>query len=71
MLTYTLETRLIIYDVLGRRVRVLVDDVKQAGIHRVQWDAKNNNGRPIAAGLYFAKLQAGDFRSTIKLMLIR
>ena len=55
-----------IFDVLGREVATLVNERKAAGSHSVRWDAA---GMP--SGVYFYRLQAGDFSETRKLMLIR
>ena len=57
---------LTIYDALGRAVRVLVDELKPAGHHTVTFDGK---GWP--SGLYFYTLQAGSFRKTRSMILLR
>ncbi|MBD3161767.1 MAG: hypothetical protein GF346_05840, partial [Candidatus Eisenbacteria bacterium] len=48
-----------IYDVAGRRVRVL-DRLETAGLHRVPWDGRSEEGRAVAAGLYFARAGGGE-----------
>lgn len=60
------EVRLEIYDLLGRRVAVLVNDHKQAGVHQVSWDATN-----VASGTYIYRLQAGDFVQSRSMMLVK
>jgi Zn-dependent metalloprotease len=60
------DVRLAIYDVLGREVAVLVDEVQAPGRHEVTFDA----GR-LASGVYFYKLQAGDFVSTKRMILMK
>jgi flagellar hook assembly protein FlgD len=60
-----------VYDVLGRRVQVLVDERKEAGRHTVQWNGQDASGRPLASGLYFVRLQAGDRQLTQRLTLVR
>ena len=55
-----------VYDVLGREVSTLVDEVKQPGTYAVHWDASN-----VAAGAYFYRLQAGDFVAGKKLLLLK
>lgn len=59
-------TSLKVYDVLGREVATLVNEVKQPGEHSVTWDAQG-----MATGVYFYKLQAGNFVQTKKLLLLR
>ena len=48
--------RLEIYNMLRQRVRVLVDEFQAAGFHRVHWDARDQGGAPLAAGVYLARL---------------
>ena len=55
-----------IFDVLGREVSTLVNEVKYPGTYTVNWDA---NGLP--GGVYFYRLQAGDFMQARKLILTR
>jgi hypothetical protein len=65
------EVRLAIYDVLGRRVQVLVDGPKRAGFHRLQWQGEGRDGRPVASGVYFARLVAGSTTETERLVVVR
>ena len=62
---------LAIYDILGRKIRALVSETKAAGSYNVTWNGKNNQGQPLASGLYFYKLQAGEFSATKKMMLLK
>ncbi|MCG3118262.1 MAG: hypothetical protein ALAOOOJD_00430 [bacterium] len=55
-----------VYDVLGHEVRMLVNDQKPAGRHRVQF-----NGEGLPAGLYFYRLRAGEFVTTRKMLIVR
>jgi hypothetical protein len=55
-----------IYNSLGQEVATLVDGDLNAGIHTTQW-----NGSGAASGLYFYRLQAGDFVDTKKLLLLK
>ncbi|HUI29735.1 MAG TPA: T9SS type A sorting domain-containing protein, partial [Candidatus Acidoferrales bacterium] len=57
---------IVVYDVLGREVRILVDEEKPAGSYRVIFDASN-----LPSGVYFYKLIAGNFVSIRKLMVIK
>ena len=60
-----------IYNILGQRVRILVDDVLEVGVHKVQWDGKDEGGRNIASGVYVYRVRSGDFVQTRKLLLLR
>ncbi len=55
-----------VYDVIGREVRTLVNELKRPGEHQVKFDA-----RSLASGVYFYTLKAGEFYSTKKMILIR
>ncbi len=60
-----------IYDVAGRLVRTLVDDVKKAGSHSAAWDGSNNEGLEVASGVYFYRIEAGGFVKTKKMVLLK
>jgi hypothetical protein len=55
-----------VYDIIGREVAVLVDEVKEPGIYQVSFDSKN-----LASGVYFYKMVAGDFTSVKKMNLLK
>jgi len=55
-----------VYDLLGREVAVLIDEVKPAGRHSVSWDAGDQ-----PSGVYFYTIQAGNNRETKRMMLVR
>ncbi|MBT7861940.1 MAG: hypothetical protein HN712_16615, partial [Gemmatimonadetes bacterium] len=65
--------RLVIYDVLGQRVRTLVrgDDGLGAGFYTVTWDGTNAHGAPVGNGLYFYRLETPAFQRTGKMMMIK
>jgi len=60
-----------IYNLKGQLVKRLVDDSKAAGNHSVVFDGTDNNGRSVASGVYYYKMQAGKFRSTRKMILMK
>jgi len=72
---YTLPTnchvRLTIYNILGQKVRVLVDEYQSAGHKSVKWDGKDAQGQELASGVYFYRLEAGEFAQTKKMVLLR
>jgi len=55
-----------IYDLLGRRVETLIDETKPAGLYQTTWHAED-----IPSGVYFYKIQAGDYSKTRKMMLLK
>ncbi|MCJ7578276.1 MAG: T9SS type A sorting domain-containing protein, partial [candidate division Zixibacteria bacterium] len=65
------HTTLKIYNILGQKVRTLVDEPKRAGSYEVIWDGKDDQGKDVASGIYFYQLTAGDCKETKKMTLIR
>ena len=62
------QVELAIYDVLGQKVRSLVDGEQVAGYHTAVWNGRNVQ---TAAGVYFYRLRAGDFVQVHKLLLLK
>jgi hypothetical protein len=60
-----------IFDIRGRLVRSLVNTVRRPGRYAVQWDGRADNGQAIASGMFIYKLQAGNFISKKKMVLIK
>lgn len=62
---------LTIYDILGRRVRSLVDDFYPAGRHTVIWNGKDDRGHELSSGIFIVRLRAGNLSQSIKLVKIK
>jgi flagellar hook assembly protein FlgD len=62
---------LIIYDLLGRRVRTLLSEQLSSGYKSVLWDGKDDMGEDVASGIYFYQLRVGTFSETKKLVLLK
>ena len=62
---------LTVYNLLGRRVSQLVDDLLPAGEHTVSWDGTSDTGDRVASGLYLYRLEAGDFAASKKMVLLK
>ncbi|SYZ74783.1 exported hypothetical protein [Candidatus Zixiibacteriota bacterium] len=60
-----------VFDLLGRKVRTLVDDMKSAGIYRIEWDGRDEGNQPVSSGVYFYKLRAGSVIQTRKMLLLK
>ena len=60
-----------IYDAAGRLVKVLVEGAMPAGEYEAVWNGTDAGGRPVASGMYFYRLSAGDFTETRKMVLLR
>jgi len=65
------HVKLEILNLLGQRVRVLVDASRSAGWHSVWWDGRDETGRVASSGVYFYRMQADEFNVTRKMILLR
>ena len=70
-LPHSAHVTLAVYDVAGRRVAQLVDEAQTAGTYRIHWRGRNDAGREVAAGVYFVRMAAEDFRAVRKVLLVR
>ena len=75
MLHYELSKKvhinIIIYDMLGRRVKTLVNSSQSAGYKSIQWNATNDKNHLVSAGLYMYTIEAGQFRQTKKMVFLK
>ena len=60
-----------IYDVIGRRIKSLINTKQGAGFRSITWNATNDLGQPVSAGMYIYTIQAGEFRQTRKMVLLK
>jgi hypothetical protein len=60
-----------VYNVRGELVRRLVNGQQEPGSYRVVWDARDERGRSLASGTYLYELQAGEYKATKRLVLLR
>jgi len=65
------NVQLKIYNLYGEEVITLVDEMQVKGNHEVNWSGLNNDGMPVATGIYFYKLQVGHFLLVRKLVVLR
>jgi len=65
------QVKIRIFDIMGKEVKTLVNNQQNAGFKSVIWDATNDAGSPVSAGLYLYTIQAGAFRQTKKMVLLK
>ena len=63
--------KITIYDVMGHEVKSLVNMEQEAGYRLTHWNATNDLGKPVPAGMYIYTIQAGNFRETKKMVLLK
>jgi len=67
----TTHVTLKIYDLVGRRMRTLVDELVNAGEHQVPWDGNDTTGHKVASGVYLCQLQAGEFVEARRIVVLK
>lgn len=60
-----------VFNILGLKIKTLIDEIMPAGGYQVTWDGVDSNGRKVSSGMYFYRFQAGDFVATKKVLLIK
>ncbi len=65
------EVTLTVYDVTGREMVTLQNEEHPAGHYEVRWNGVDDSGNQVSTGVYFARLQAGNYSKTIKMVLLR
>ena len=60
-----------IYDMLGRQVKNLINQTQDAGYRSVHWNATDDYGNPVSAGIYLYQIQASEFVQTKKMVLLK
>jgi Xaa-Pro aminopeptidase len=63
--------KLTVFNLLGQRVQVLVNEHRHAGNHVATWEGTDHNGQPVGSGVYLYEIVAGEHRQTIKMLLLR
>lgn len=63
--------RLTIYNILGQKVKTLVNGEEMAGYKNVIWDGKNDRGQEVSSGIYFYRIKAGSFTKTAKMSMLK
>ena len=61
----------IIYNILGQKVKSLVNEYQTAGYKTIHWDGRNERGNLVSSGIYFYKFQAGNFVKTKKMVIAK
>tara|TARA_B100001750_G_scaffold145522_1_gene116228 strand:+ start:151 stop:2355 length:2205 start_codon:yes stop_codon:yes gene_type:complete len=65
------DVNVVIYNMLGQKVRTFNMNSISAGSHSIKWNATNDYGDPVSAGIYLYQLQAKDFVKTRKMVLLK
>lgn len=60
-----------VFNVIGQRVKVLVDENMKPGVYSADWNSKDDNGKTVSSGVYLYRMQAGDFSDMKKMVLMK
>ena len=60
-----------VFDLMGRTIKTLLSEKISAGFNSTLWDATNDYGESVSAGMYIYTIQAGDFKQTKKMLLLK
>lgn len=67
----TQHVKIIIYDILGRKIKELIDGKVCSGEHKITWDKTDNKNQKVAAGVYFCRLETGKTGIIKKVVLLK
>ena len=62
---------IIIYNMLGKKVKTLVNKVQTAGFKTIEWNGLDDNNKKLPSGLYLYSLQSAHFRETKKMIFLK
>ena len=65
------NVQILIYDILGRQIRYLVNEQYSPGFHVVNWDGTNETGQPVSSGMYIYLLKAGNYMADKKMLFVK
>jgi len=65
------KVRLDVYNILGQLVITLVNETKQPGLHKINWNGKDSTGKDVPSGLYVYKIKAGNSENVRKMILMK
>ncbi|MCJ7646577.1 T9SS type A sorting domain-containing protein, partial [bacterium] len=63
--------KIVLYDRKGNKIKELADEERDAGIYPYRWDGKDDSENLVGSGLYFVHIQAGDYKKTEKIVVVK
>ncbi|MBN1349710.1 T9SS type A sorting domain-containing protein [candidate division KSB1 bacterium] len=65
------DVKIAVFNMLGQRVRILENGHRQQGYYSVHWDGRDDAGNSLTSGIYLCRIQAGEYRQSIKLAILK
>ncbi|MCK4404029.1 MAG: T9SS type A sorting domain-containing protein [candidate division Zixibacteria bacterium] len=70
-LSKSVHVKIEIFNIIGQKVRTLLDEEMNPGVYMAEWDGEDEKGRSVSSGIYFYRVQAGDFSGMKKMVLLK
>jgi hypothetical protein len=67
----TSQVKIQIYNILGQRVRELVNEMQEPGYKSIHWDGKDDHGDEVSSGIYFYRIEADNFVKSKKMTILK
>ena len=65
------DVQLVVYDILGEKIKTIVNERLERGRYKVTWDGRNDAGLPVSSGIYMFRFEAADFTRIHKMTLLK
>ena len=65
------HVQLVIFNILGQKIRTLIDENRKAGFYSLQWNGRDDSGNPAPSGVYYYAIKAGKFQAIKRMILAR
>ena len=65
------RTEIYIYNLLGQKIRTLLNEQQQKGFHQIVWNGRNDNGELVANGVYFYRIITANAQETKKILMLK
>ena len=66
-----IKIKIDLYDTRGKKIKELANEEKNAGTYPYDWDGKDDSGNSVGSGVYFVHIQAGDYKKTKKIVIVK
>ena len=65
------KVELVVYNLKGQKVKSLINEKMDMGVHKIIWNGTNNQGKEVASGVYYYRLSSGNYTKTNKMVLMK
>jgi hypothetical protein len=65
------QVEMVVYNILGQKVKTLVNEIRPAGYHTIEWNGKNDNGNVVPSGVYFIRMVSDTYTKVNKVLMLK